>query len=188
MLSLIVDETVSLDRSQELKAQIITSQDLTGLLDSVGMAIKTESEEVERQHLADLLYKLDEHPLYHERYFELSSDPADLGWFLAQFGDTDQNDAYNRLLFTWVAAILVRYDKSEEYGNMCSQIVILGEYAVPPLQDIVGSETYYASQGRGRILNAAKVLLPRLPPCPQALRSEWDVELARRRGLEQEPA
>ena len=145
------------------------------------MTVKTESEEVERQHLVDLLYKLDEHPLYHERflpeakelnggqlpgppsirpevqrlrgympecYFEVSSDPADLGWFLAQFGDTDQNDAYNRLLFTWVAAILVRYDKSEEYGNMCSQIVILGEYAVPPLQDIVGSEGYYASEGR----------------------------------------
>jgi len=35
---------------------------LTGLLDSVGMTVKTESEEVERQHLVDLLYKLDEHP------------------------------------------------------------------------------------------------------------------------------
>ncbi|MDP6016863.1 MAG: hypothetical protein QGI32_12255 [Candidatus Latescibacteria bacterium] len=219
-LSLIVDETVSLDRAQELKGQIVTSRDLTGLLDAVEMAVKPESDESERQHMSGLLYKLDEHPLYHERflpgatqlndgqlpgppsirpevqrlhgfmperYFELSSDPADLGWFLAQFRDTDENDAYNRLLFTWAAAILVRYDNSEDYGDMCSQIVILGEYAVPPLEEITASEVYYASEGRGRILKAAQVLLPRLPDCPRTLRTEWSGEIARRRGLELEP-
>ena len=122
-----------------------------------------------------------------ERYFELSSDPADLGFYLAQFRDTDENDAYNRLLFTWIAAILVRYDKSPDFGDMCSQIVLLGEYAVPPLEEITQSEVYYASEGRGRILKAAQLLLPRLPDCQRALRTEWSAEVARRRGLELEP-
>ena len=216
-LSLIVDETVSLDRALELKRQIVTSRDLSGLLDSVEMAVKPESDASEQQHLAGLLYKLDEHPLYYElflpaakelnggqlpgppsirpevqrlrgympeRYFDLSSDPADLGWFLAQFRDTDDNDPYSRLLFTWIAAILVRYDKSDDYSEICSQIIILGEYAVPPLEDITGSEAYYASEGRAPILKAAQVLLPKLPACQRALRSEWDDDVARRRGLD----
>ena len=219
-LNLIVDETVSLDRAQDLKREITTSRDLSGLLDAVEMAVKPGGDEGERQHLAGLLYKLDEHPLYHEsflpaskqlnggqlpgppsirpevqrlvgfmpeRYFELSSDPADLGFYLAQFRDTDENDAYNRLLFTWIAAILVRYDKSPDFGDMCSQIVLLGEYAVPPLEEITQSEVYYASEGRGRILKAAQLLLPRLPDCQRALRTEWSAEVARRRGLELEP-
>ena len=70
------------------------------------------------------------------------------------------------------------------FGEMCSQIIILGEYAVPPLEEITGSEGYYGSDGRGRILKAAQMLLPRLPACQQELRSEWDGEIASRRGLE----
>lgn len=118
-----------------------------------------------------------------ERFFELSSDPADLGFYLAQLRDANENDPYNRLLFTWIAAILIRYDKSPDYGDMCSQIILLGEYAVPPLEEIAGSEVYYSSEGRGRILKATQVLLPKLPDCQRALRSEWAAEVAGRRGL-----
>jgi hypothetical protein len=87
------------------------------------------------------------------------------------------------LLFTRIAASLIRYDKSPDYGDMCSQIILLGEYAVPRLEEIAGSEVYYSREGRGRILKATQVLLPKLPDCQRALRSEWATEVAGRRRL-----
>lgn len=215
-LSSIVEATMSLDDSQDMRQQISTQRDLSGMLDTVEMSLKPVSEEVEAEYLASLLYKLDGHPLYTqrflpdakdlnggqlpgppsirpeiqrlrgfmpERYFTLSSDAADLGFFLAQFRSMDEADPYNRLLFTWIAAVLIRYDRSPDYADMCSQVVMLGEYAVPPLAEIAGSEAYYSQEGRGRILQASQLLLARLPECNEGLRREWDEELARRRGL-----
>lgn len=212
----IVDATMSLADGQQMRRQLTTQRDLSGLLDSVEQSLEPEDEHVERQHLAALLYKLDGHPLYTqrflpdardlnggqlpgppsirpeierlrgfmpERFYPLSSDPGDLGFYLAQFRSTDEAEPYNRLLFTWIAAILIRFDRSPNFADMCSQIIMLGEYAVPPLVEIAGSEGYYSQEGRGGILHAAQLLLTRLPDCDEALRREWDEDLAQRRGL-----
>lgn len=220
-LTTIVTQSLQRDQARELNLQISSMNDLSGLLDSVEQAMEPMSQDVEREHLSGLLYKLDEHPLYSERfipdareinggelpgppsirpevqrlrawlperYFDLSSDPADLGWHLAQFRETDENDPYNRLLFTWIAASLIRYDRADDFTEMCTQIALLGEYAVPPLEDVTKSPGYFQEGGRGRILKASQLLLEKLPACRRELRTEWDGEVARRRGLELDTA
>lgn len=216
-LSQIVDESLAPPEARDLKQQIATEGDLGGLLDSVERLVQPEEKEVELTHLSGLLYRLDEHPLYTERFlpeakalnggqlpgppsirpevqrlqaylsdrfFELSSDPADLGFYRGQLQETDQSDPYNRLLFTWIAACLIRYDRSPDYPELCMQVALLGEYAVPPLQEIVASPVYYGADGREGILRAAQLLLPKLPDCRREVRDEWNEEINRRRGIE----
>jgi hypothetical protein len=116
-----------------------------------------------------------------ERSFRWTSDPSEHRWYLAQFQGEDRRDPYEPMLFSWLTAILIRLDRSEDYSQICEEIEMLGEYAVPPLQDIVKSRDHYGREGRMPILKATRSILENLASEDSALRREWNAAIERAR-------
>ena len=58
-----------------------------------------------------------------------------------------------------IAALFVRLDQAENYPELLQQIRGLGEYARPPLEEIVANADLFADQQRGPIRDTSRQLL-----------------------------
>ena len=88
-----------------------------------------------------------------------SSDPSGVNTRFAIFEKLLAHDPNNPDLFGVLAAIFIRLDQSENYDQLCQQIIDLGEYARPPLEEIVANADLFADELRGPIRDKSRQLL-----------------------------
>ncbi|MBT6908239.1 MAG: hypothetical protein HOA27_29120 [Gemmatimonadetes bacterium] len=88
-----------------------------------------------------------------------SSDPSGVNTRFIKFEKLRAHDPDNQDLFALIAALFVRLDQAENYPEILQQIRGLGEYARPPLEEIVANADLFADQQRGPIRDTSRQLL-----------------------------
>lgn len=88
-----------------------------------------------------------------------SSDPSGVNTRFIKFEKLRAHDPDNQDLFALIAALFVRLDQAQHYPELLQQIRGLGEYARPPLEEIVANADLFADQQRGPIRDTSRQLL-----------------------------
>ena len=91
-----------------------------------------------------------------------SSDPSGVNTRFAIFEKLLAHDPNNPDLFGILAAIFIRLDQSENYDQPCQQIIDLGEYAPPTLEEVVANTDLFADELRGPIRDKSRQLLAKI--------------------------
>jgi hypothetical protein len=91
-----------------------------------------------------------------------SSDPSGVNTRFAHFNELREFDPDNPDLFGILAALFVRLDQTENYDELCEQVLALGEYARPALDEIVANIDLFSDEQRGPIRDKSRSLLDEL--------------------------
>ena len=94
-----------------------------------------------------------------ERPYNFSSDPQGVRARHHQFQQMRRNDPDAQQLLALLAALLVRFDRAENYDELVEQVRGLGVYAHPALEEIAAEERPTDEDGRGEIRATADLLL-----------------------------